>query len=159
MKKLTVFQLEVLVLVVIGQRDGGPVLGGHVGLYLVHELGHLLLGELRCLHPLVDDLTVRQHERLLEHLTEQVVDVVLVPVIIAIGRVEERGYVMAPHIEQGVLAQGTGLPLLPLRPGHDFGDVFTVGQEAHALVEGALVGDVAIIFLEVDYHNTPSKVP
>jgi hypothetical protein len=66
---------------------------------------------------------------------------------------------MAPHIEQGVLAQGTRLFLFPLRPGHDFGDVFTIREERATLVERPLVGDVALVFSQVDNHNTPSKVP
>ena len=135
------------------------MLGGHVRLDLVHKLGHLLLGELRCLHPLVDDLAVRQHERLLEHLPEQVMHVVLVPRVIAVGLIEETGDVVTPNIEQGVLAERAGLPLLPLRPGLDGGHIVTVREPSHALVERPLVGDVALVFSQVDYHNTPSNVP
>lgn len=65
------------------------MLGCHVALYLVHEVGHLTLVELAGLNPLVDDLAVRQHDRVTEHLAEQVMHVVFVPVIIAIGLVEE----------------------------------------------------------------------
>ena len=73
------------------------MLGSHVRLHFVHEVGHLSLVEFRCLYPLVNDLTVGEHDRIAEHLAEQVVHVVLVPAVIAVGLVEEVGDVCEPN--------------------------------------------------------------
>ena len=89
--------MKIVVPLIIGQGYGGSVLGCHIRLHLVHEIGHLTLVELRGLHPLVYHLTVGEHDRRAEHLAKQVMHVILVPAVVAVGLVEEVGDVGEPH--------------------------------------------------------------
>ena len=59
-------------------------------------------------------------------------------------------------MKQRVLIKRAWLLALPCRFRLDGGHIVTIGQEPTYSIEGALVGDVAILLVQVDYHNPSS---